>query len=596
MKKHKIHLLAGATLCLMSALTGCNDSFLERYPIVSISPEAFFKNTTDLELYTNTYYTALNPYFTDYTSDNYTTYSDTYSNNNLIRGSITADNCGGWADWGTLRKYNILLDNVHKATGDAAEIAHHIGLTRLMRATWYYQQVKWYNDVPWYSHALTDTDTEELYKPRDSRELVVDSIMADLDYAAQHVSTNMGNRTLMSKWYALAMQARICLHEGTFRKYHDELELQGTADRFLQKAVDAASEIMASGLFEIDKTGGVNAAYQNLFTGYSLASSKEIILFKDYDNDLRIRHGAPEQSFNKITSFSRSLMESYEYLDENGTAIPFSTLPGHETMDFVEVFNNRDPRMAQTFMYPGYMRPGVSTAYVQNMELGGYPCIKFMVNDAAQLVSSLAYTDLPICRYAEVLLIYAEAKAELGQLTQEDMDKSVNLIRERVDMPRIVISEIKDDPNLEAQYPGITDKALLQIRRERRIELVNENFRWDDLMRWKEGHLIREVQQGIYIDRFGVFDVTGDGVPDVGIFKDAESNTVPEAERGNYVFYYLESGGQPATISLSEDDHGYIVVNSEIGNRHFEEPKYYYWPIPKQQRVLNPALEETIFW
>lgn len=298
----------------------------------------------------------------------------------------------------------------------------------------------------------------------------------------------------------------------------------------------------------------------------------------------------------KVTSFSRSLMESYEYLDENGNAVPFSTVPDYETMNFVEVFKNRDPRITQTFMYPGYMEPGLASPTIQNMELGGYPCIKYMVNDPAQINQPTSYTDLPICRYAEVLLIYAEAKAELGQLTQEDMDKSVNLIRERVDMPRIVISEIKDDPNLEAQYPGITDKALLQIRRERRIELVNENFRWDDLMRWKEGHLIREVQQGIYIDRFGVFDVTGDGVPDVGIFKDAESNTVPEAERGNYVFYYLESGGQPATISLSEGDHGYIVVNSEIGNRHFEEPKYYYWPIPRQQRVLNPELEETIFW
>ena len=265
-------------------------------------------------------------------------------------------------------------------------------------------------------------------------------------------------------------------------------------------------------------------------------------------------------------------------------------------MGVVDVLKRRDARLAQTFMYPGYMRPGVSTAYIQNMELGGYPCIKFMVNDAAQLVSSLAYTDLPICRYAEVLLIYAEAKAELGQLTQDDMDKSINLIRDRVGMPRIIISEIKDDPNLNAQYPGITDKALLQIRRERRIELVNENFRWDDLMRWKEGHLIREVQKGIYIDHLGVFDVTGDGVPDVGIYKDAESNPIPETERGNYIFYYLESGGNPATISLTEGDHGYIVVNSEIGNRHFEEPKYYYWPIPRQQRVLNPKLEETIFW
>lgn len=594
MNKYKKYILAGAATCLLLVQTGCNDSFLERYPIVSISPEAFFKNVTDLELYTNTY--TLSPSYFDYVSDNYTTYSNTHANNNMIRGNVTPATCGGWGDWGTLRKYNIFLDNVHKASGDPEQIAHYIGLTRLMRARWYYEQVKWYNTLPWYSHALTDTDQEMLYKPRDSRELVVDSIMADLDYASANVSTNMGNRSIMSRWYALTTQARICLHEGTFRKYHDELNLQNTATRFLEKAVEAASKVMESGLFEIDKTGGTDVAYQRLFTGYALDKSKEIILFKDYDNELRIKHGAPNESFNWITGFSRSLMESYEYVNADGKAIPFSQVKGYETMGYVDIFKNRDPRMKQTLMYPGYKKPGVSTAHIPNIDLGGYPCIKYMVNDPAQIVSTMAYTDLPICRYAEVLLIYAEAKAELGKLTQEDMDKSVNLIRARVGMPRIVINDIMDDPNLTAQYPKVTDKALLQIRRERRIELVNENFRWDDLIRWKEAHLIRSVQQGIYIDKLGVFDVTGDGIPDVGIFKNTESNTIPEADRNKYTFYYLEKGGKPGTISLSEGDHGYIVINSEIGNRKFEEPKFYYWPLPEQQRVLNPALEETIFW
>ena len=77
----------------------------------------------------------------------------------------------------------------------------------------------------------------------------------------------------------------------------------------------------------------------------------------------------------------------------------------------------------------------------------------------------------------------------------------------------VLLSDIIDDPNLKMQYPDISDKALLQIRRERRIELMGENFRWDDLMRWKEAHLIRDVQQGIYVDKFGVFDISGDAVP-----------------------------------------------------------------------------------
>ena len=213
------------------------------------------------------------------------------------------------------------------------------------------------------------------------------------------------------------------------------------------------------------------------------------------------------------------------------------------------------------------------------------------------MVGVIRDTDLPVVRYAEILLINAEAKAELGKLTQDDMDKTINEIRSRVEMPRIILSEIVNDPNLSAQYPNVTDKALLQIRRERRIELMGENFRWDDLMRWKAGQLIEQVQQGAYIDKFGVFDISGDGIPEMGIFKNEASNTVPEAERGNYTFYYLEDkGGQKTTICLSDGDSGYIMMNGEIGTRKFEQPKYYYWPIPQNQRLLNKNLEETIFW
>lgn len=593
MKKNYIGLLAAFTLLS----TSCNNDFMDRFPETSISSEAYFKTVKDLELYTNTYYGNLSTYYFDYVSDNYASYAEVHSNNNLIRGNISSETVGGWSDWGTLRTYNLFLDNVHKVSGDPEEIAHYIGLTRLQRADWYYTQVKWYNDLPWYSKALSDTDEELLYKARDPRTLVVDSIMADLDYAVENMSSEMGNGTQFNRWYALAIQARICLHEGTFRKYHDELNLQNTASLYLEKAIQATSEIIESGKFQIDKRGGKDLAYWNLFTNYDLSGSPEMILFKDYDGGEQIKHGAGAQVLSWVCNLSRSLMESYEYLTDEGKAIPFSMVPGYETKRFTEVFENRDPRFSQTFMRPGYIKGGESLPFRPNLNLGGYPCIKFVPNEADQLVGVNTDTDLPVVRYAEILLINAEAKAELGKLTQDDMDKTINEIRSRVEMPRIILSEIVNDPNLSAQYPNVTDKALLQIRRERRIELMGENFRWDDLMRWKAGQLIEQVQQGAYIDKFGVFDISGDGIPEMGIFKNEASNTVPEAERGNYTFYYLEDkGGQKTTICLSDGDSGYIMMNGEIGTRKFEQPKYYYWPIPQNQRLLNKNLEETIFW
>lgn len=584
------------SVVLLLGGTSCNNDFMDRFPSTEITPEAYFKTVKDLELYTNTYYRdGVTPYYLDYVSDNYAAYADVHANNDLIRGSISPETVSGWSDWGRLRTYNFFLDNVHKVSGNPSEIAHYVGLTRLQRAEWYYTQVKWYNDLPWYSTALSDIDEELLYKKRDPRTLVVDSIMADLDYAVENMSEDMGNRTQFSKWYALALQARICLHEGTFRKYHDELNLQNTASLYLEKAVKAASQIMQSGKFSIDKRGGKEQAYRNVFASMDLFGSLEMILYKDYDLTEQIRHEAGKASFSFTCNFSRSLMESYEYLTEEGQAIPFTKVDGYKTKEFTEVFENRDPRFSQTFMYPGYIKPGESEPFRPNLNLGGYPCIKFTAQEADPQCAF--YTDLPVFRYAEVLLIYAEAKAELGELTQEDMDRTVNEIRSRVEMPKIIISEIMADPNLNEQYPDITDKALLQIRRERRIELVGENFRWDDLMRWKAGHLIEQIQQGIYIKDFGLFDFSGDGIPEIGVFKNEASNTVPEAERGKYTFYYLENkSGNLNTFSLSNGNNGYIIMNGEIGTRKFEQPKYYYWPIPQMQRLLNPNLEETIFW
>lgn len=580
-------------------LSSCNNDFMDRFPETSISPEAFFKTTKDLELYTNTYYEYVSPSFFDYISDNCVSYAETSRYNDLIRGSITPQTVTGWEKdtWGRLRRFNFLLENVNKAVGEENVINHYIGITRLQRAIWYYDMVKMYNDVPWYSTIINDTDENLLYKERDPRTIVVDSIIADLEYATATISEEIGNRTQFSKWYAYAIMARICLHEGTFRKYHKELMLENTANDFLKKAVEATDKIINSGKFNIDKSGDAQNAYWNLFNGYDLSKSPEIILFKDYDTDALIKHSAGRHTFNWISNYSRSLMESYQYITEDGKAIPFSTLKDYDKKSYVEVFKNRDPRFSQCFMPPGYIVAGQIQPNRPNMNLGGYPIIKYMAGTVDQLESNTQYTDLPVLRYAEVLLINAEAKAELGTITQSDIDNTINKIRERVDLPRIILGNIVEDPSLKKQFPNVSDYIILDIRRERRIELVNENFRWDDLMRWSAGHLIGKIQEGIYIDKLGLFDVTGDGVPDVGIFENEASNPIPEEERSNYTFYYLKSNsGSLNTFSLTNGTSGYIVMNGEINSREFKEPQYYYWPIPQTQITLNPSLKQTIFW
>jgi hypothetical protein len=579
-------------------MAGCNDEFMDRFPETSIAPEVFFKTVKDLELYTNTYYSNVSiPAHFDYTCDNIMTFAENTSHNDLVRGNITTEyDVSGWdkSTWGVLRKYNLFLANVGQATGEASAINHYIGITRLMRAAWYYEMVKLYSDVPWYSNPLTDQDEELLYKAQEPRTAVVDSIVADLQFAVDNMREDFGNRTQFSRFYAAAMMARICLHEGTFRKYHSELNLQSTANTFLQKAVQAAEIVMNSGKFAIDKTGGKDKAYMQLFNNDDLSKSSEMIFFKDYDESLKVSHNAGTYAFDWASAYSGDLMESYEVITSDGKTKPFRAFDGYETISYTEVFADRDPRMSQTFMPPGYKAPGNAFPWRPRLNHGGYTNYKWVPETE---LTGIQYTDRPIFRYAEVLLIYAEAKAELGALTQDDLDKSLNQVRARVDLPRAVINEMVEDKTLREQFPDISDYMLLNIRRERRIEFVSENYRWDDLFRWNAGHLIANVQHGIYIDKFGVFDVTGDGVPEMGLFESEATNTVPADERGNYSFYYLyNADGSQTNITLSEGDHGYIVAVGELRNRQFIQPQYYYWPIPPQQLLLNPNLKQTNFW
>lgn len=581
---------------IIASLCGCNDSFLDRLPETSLVTENFFNSPSDLELFVNKLYLSESPKYWDPGTDNVVA-SEKDEMLDLIHGNITPATVGGW-DWGQIRELNYFLDNAGKAEGDQELINHYIGIVRMLRGREYYEMVKRYSDVPWYDHALKDTEIDELYKPQDSRTYVVEKIMEDLDFGTKNIMTDLENRTVYNRWYAYGLLARIALHEGTFRKYHTELGLENTADDFLKIAVTACEAVMANTTdFEIYDTDGPNDSYRNLFISTNLSKCKEIILFKDYDYDAQIKHYASNHVFSYTTNLSRALMENY-LVKKDGKAMPFSSVENYQTKTFMETFTDRDPRYAQTFMYPGYIRPGDVQPFVPNMNLGGYPQIKFVSKDAQQIMPGTSYNDLPLMRLGEILLIYAEAKAELGTLNQEDLEKSVNKLRDRVDMPHMVLSELTTDPVLEQQYPNVTGgmkNAILEIRRERRVELACEGFRKDDVLRWRVGTLL-EMPQGAYIPEINtVFDVTGDGVADVGIF--LNSAAVKPIYKKKICYYLEDENGEKTSISLSEGDHGYIILTNDLTSpKKFIEPKYYYFPIPQGERVTNPNLRETNFW
>lgn len=580
------------TLCIITAsvaLLACNDDFLERYPQTSIVEKNFFKTVADLETYSNQFYDYLYVENIDRNTDNTTIEKGNIRS--LMLGTITADNAGGW-DWGSLRAINTLLDNSLNIEGDDLEINKFKAVGKFFRARFYIDKVKTYSDVPWYGKVLTDTDIDLLYKARDTREIVVDSIIADLEYATKYMGESK-HKTRFSKWAAFTELARFCLYEGTYRKYHEgeaDLHVVKTPEYFLNKAIAAASEVMESKKFDIYSTSNFDTDYGSLFKSYELNDNCEVIMYLAHEENKR------ENNSGKVLDYengiSRSFVDSYLYKD--GSFVPRSVT---DTLQINYIFENRDPRLKQSIMYPGYVLYKIRTHKLPINKTGGYGQIKFLPDESKNHLAIYvsASTSLPLYRYAELLLIYAEAKAEMGELTQADLDKTINVLRRRAGMSNLLMNP-PVDPMMAEMYNNIksTQSAeLLEIRRERNIELFAEGFRYDDLMRWKMGKVYEFPQQGIYVPKSGLVDITGDGSPDYYIC-DTDEN-IPSDLPGDISIEITSKSNIP--YFLEYGDHGHIMFKAEKnGLGSFVEPKYYYRPVPTSQLNLNKNLKQIFDW
>ncbi len=545
----------------------CNDDFLNRYPTDSLNEENFWHNENELKQYANDFYRVFSGHNTG-TGHSPLITGDNQSDNmvpldfNLVAAgkNIVPTSGGGW-NWTVIRSCNYFLQRYNQTPIAKETKDKYAGEIRFFKVLDYFEKVRDFGDVPWLTKDLELT-SPELYAPRDSRVLVMDSLLANIDLAiATLPAKNVADAGRINKDVALFLKARMCLFEGTFRKYRG---IEG-GEKFLKEAVQASQRLITEGHYQIHETGNPATDYASLFNSLDLGTNKEMILYKIYATGLLGTATSWNlQSNNFNTSASKSLVESY--LCADGKPISQSPLyRGDQSIQ--EEMTNRDPRLKQTITFPGTgiqqtsKIPAISGSGISGVGIvpTGYQIQKYWVEDQQEYVRiQNGILDAPIFRYGEVLLINAEANAELGQANQSVIDKTINLLRKRAGMPNMVIAELKKDS--QSDFPQL-DVLIDEIRRERRVELAIEALRYDDLLRWKAGALLNKPVLGMKFIQ----------------------SVYPKAVIGSSIFVNAE---------------GYILPygKSLPSGRTYDENKNYFLPLPLDELSLNPKLIQNPGW
>lgn len=602
-------------VALSFGLVSCNDDFLEVYPRDTQTEATAFVTADNFE----TYAWGLYSIFGGYSDD---TLGDDKNGGNLVSnaaggesdwamGRYKVPSSGGDWDFSFIRRCNLMLDHIDGSQMNEDEKKHWRAVGLFFRSHRYFQLLQKFGDVPWIEHVLS-TDSEELYYPRDSRDMVAANILRDLKQAAADIREGGNGNNTVNTDVVNTFLSRFALFEGTWRKYHG---LQD-ADTYLQAAADAALAVINTGKYS------VNPSYDALFNSEDLTGAASIILFRQYTGGelghnytRRIRTG--ELTFEA----TKDLVDSYLCSDGKpiSTSDVFEDAPGEEGKDRLreyDRFRNRDRRLYVTIVppYNENMSDSKDSEYkvmlddADNASWTGtkrLPMTNFkgqVCNSQPNLMESSNFTnwgkthmgfcmwkyyntttpsttansdnttDAPIFRYEEVLLNYAEAMCELGKFDQAVADRTINLMRRRpscnvadMDVDAIAAAGRSWDPALETggYYNRAADPVLWEIRRERRLEFVGEGFAFRDIRRWKIADLVLNKRpQGAWIDR----NVYGGNLT----LQDIDGNTLPADAQYGYGAYF----GKPS---------GWLE-------------HYYLYPLPLNNLVLNEALEQNPGW
>ena len=620
-------------LAILFFAVSCTD-YLSKPMFDRINADEFFTGETDLELYANG---LLNGYTPSYSSigigdDAYTDLGASKTSKDYFRPGVwNASQASGWSnsDWLGIRRANYMIENMVRCQDEVSEDVynHYMGVARFWRAWLYLIKVITFGDVPWIDHVVA-TDDEILYASQDDREYVMSKVLEDINYACDNCLTTSeyvnDSRTIINRWVALAFKTRLCLFEGTFRKYHTTNPSTGvawnnqyeTATDFLREAVDAAEILMEEGPFGLYSTSKPAEDYRALFTTET-PNTTEFIWCRQYSSTLPLYHALT--FYFSSTTGSQNYSPTKEFmmmfLKQDGTPVdsevfypvgndypssPYYTNPEDEFVDEDGEFY-RDYRLSQIVNPPGHTY--ITTANVEankapdmTFSRTGYAFIKWNIEEAINFSSTRDYSSLPILRYGEVLLNYAEAKAELGEMSEDIWNQTVGALRERAGVTSIYpeSGDYVEDQFLINHFAQATagqglSNIILEIRRERATELFMEyGTRYKDLFRWRCGELI--VQRG----------TEGKGWRGIYVTQDMYQNGFT-FNGETYTFNIGDDGTRVIGMSTSETDlnktltsgtYGFLIYNYELE----WDDKMYVQPIPTSALTLNPNLYQNPGW
>ena len=609
MKRHFILILS---VCLFA--TACED-FLTKENPNSIESEYFFKDETSLSIYSNTMIRSWVPAIIDFVNgDRYTDTQGWDGLYNFYTDNYDAGDMTSWS-WSFLRTVNYFLEHMGDAVVDEDVHNHYEGVGHFFRAMFYIGKVQQIGACPYYDHVIDPTDKDDLYKARDPRSYVCKKILEDLDFACQNCSGDTKYRTrstYINKYVALAYKARFCLFEGTYRKYHEvdpstgspwTPEEKAEGSMYLDECIKACEEIMSSGLYGlIDNPSRRSTQYRDLFTNEDGCANltKEFIFARDYDATYQVNN--TKYSINDYMinaqhaqyAFNRDFVMTYLMLD--GT--PFTSRYSGESYyeaTFQEECTGRDLRLAQTMRTPGFTRNGGKTHYAPDLVFSktGYQPVKWLY-DRIDLdeINSATYTDVPLMRYAEILLSYAEAKAEKGECNETVWNATVKLVRERAGVKSIYPTAA--DPYMVKYFLGeVTDPVILEIRRERGIEFTMENLRQQDIRRWHMGELLIRPKTGMWIPSIETdLDLDGDGVADNIVSAKLTEKAGLHVLTINYNGSTLSGTGH----ELSQGNKGYIMPYRANQKQYTWSEKKYLYPVPGPSVTMNDQLDQNAGW
>lgn len=575
MKKSILYLAASALL-----LTSCND-MLDKDPRDTFVNNAdFWSNANKVTSYSNKFY------------NNFVGYSQSGNYGWFYFKSLSDDQCNaGFDNWtyvtiptsstewsgdinrgvmgfAQVRQCNYMIDGLNSSSLSASEKAGYLAIARLNRAWTYYQLVRKYGDVQWQSHAVTNPEDEVIYGARTDRDVVMDSVLVDLDYAIAHLGS-ASDKTKWSKEMAMAMKSDICLYEGTYCKYRTQADNgkapdNNRATRYLQECQKASEALMSSGKYQL------SANYGDIYNSLALGANREIIFYRNYEKDM-VMHGIIDYTCSSTIQYgiTKDAIDAFLFLDGKPKATTSLDTDDHVVrnakgnMSIGHLLKNKDKRLSVLidsvvcYQGHGWARPNLTGQPSGSAEMTsstGYTIHKYdnlTLETYYRTNTNTGYTDAPLFWYAVVLLNEAEAKAELGTITQGDLDKTINLLNHRAGLPDLTLNPEADPAN----NMGVSN-LLWEIRRCRRCELMTDNwYRYWDLVRWHKLDLL-------------------------------DTNTHPNINRGANL-----SGVDHSQVTV--DANGNMVGHSAV--RTYNK-KYYFYPIPYNQMQLSTKTSQNPGW